>query len=156
MTSRISPHSSTSTMVPRCVGTTKASDLGHIVRERQNDLKKNNPEWKIIKKYASKCLKLNIKANLLGQLSIFGLAYHTYLYNCFLWFYNSNADGGCSRRATAVHKSSCRLLSQCCSRCIWVQLCYTSCITQTLMCWTSQINTLCRYVSPNCITNESF
>ena len=28
--------------------------------------------------------KQNIKANLLGQLSIFGVAYHTYLYNCFL------------------------------------------------------------------------
>ena len=32
------------------------SELGHIVRKRQNDFKKLNPEREIIKKYASKRL----------------------------------------------------------------------------------------------------
>ena len=35
---------------------TNVSELGHIVRKRQNDFKKLNPEREIIKKYASKRL----------------------------------------------------------------------------------------------------
>ena len=96
---------------------TNVSELGHIVRKRQNDFKKLNPEREIIKKYASK--RLN---------KIFRLIYwDNYLYLGWLItlifitvFYYLQFVRRREVAAAAPPRRTCpdTDVAQCCSRCI--------------------------------------